>query len=229
MNYCTLLLLLLLSNLATAATPPKISAANDLVVINDITLNKVTKELSIKASFAITAGIREYFLVGEEGKAYESAFKIKSRTTVSELNFALLLLGAEPVPFQELLAYQDTKEGLSILSKKYPRSLFNIQLKLYGTTLKLSNFLKDRENKHTTLTWVYTGGFFTKNNTYMADNDYCAIGIWPDQSAPLNLFNLGTNPYNGDDAGFELIHPADIAIKVDQPIELIITAVQPSP
>ena len=219
------LILIIFFTVFTNQILAKPSLKHETIKINNISINKQTSEIQIKASFAVKHDILEYFLVGEEGKAYESAFKVDSKTKGSELNFALLLIGSEPVPFAELMKYQKMTNGLQQLKHKYPNSIFNINLYLYDTQLSPALFLRNREIKdyqNKNLTWVYTGGCFSTNNKYMADIDFCYIGIWPDSSAPLNLFNTGQNPYQNENAGFIMTHPSDIDISIDQKILIII-------
>lgn len=214
-------ILLLLSSAAHA----QLKNDADSVRINDISVDKKSGEIRVKTAFAIDVGILEYFLVGEEGKTYESALKMSSKTKTSELNFALLLVGAKPVPFDEYKAFMKQKDGLTKLAAKYPKALFSIDMIVYGVKLSPMLFMKDREGIHKKLYWVYTGGYINKTGKYMADIDYCSIGIWPDPSAPLNLFNMGSNPYGGDNEGFALTHPNDIEISEDLPVEIIIKKV----
>ncbi|MCP3954596.1 MAG: hypothetical protein GY697_20610, partial [Desulfobacterales bacterium] len=81
-----------------AAQTPGASPPPDSPVLSmhNIHIDKVKKEIRIPVRLAINEGILEYLLVGEHGKTYESVFKVAGNKP-SELNFALLLLGAEPL------------------------------------------------------------------------------------------------------------------------------------
>jgi len=50
---------------------------------------------------------------------------------------------------------------------------------------------------------VYTGGFFLPNNRYSGNLNSSYIGIWPDNTVPINLFSVHQNPYRGN-FGFEM-------------------------
>ena len=93
------------------------SSSESNKTLNNIIINTEKKEIRIHCKLAITEGILEFFLVDEKGNTYESVFKVKDNKP-SELHFALLLLGFEPIPFQTYYKLLDNEDAISDLQKK---------------------------------------------------------------------------------------------------------------
>jgi len=199
--------------------PTFICASQNKISIANISINKTTKEIKIKSKAAILFGILEYLLVGDHGKTYESVFKI-SDNKPSELNFALLLVGFVPLDFQTFVKIKQSKNGKEVLFSKYKDSLLRISFVTNNQSYELNHFLHNRENLKTDFPWVFTGGFFDKNNRYTGDFELNFIGIWADPTAVVNLFSNHKNPYQGN-FGFE-IKKTNQPFKMDQDVEIII-------
>lgn len=199
--------------------PPNVVTVGDLVRLKNITINKKTREIRIAVKTAISRGILEYLLVGEKGKAYESAFKTVDALP-SELHFALLLIGCEPLPFDSFAKFLETDKTGQGLMKDYQSSLVTLQIERKGKPVPLSTVVRDREAGKTPLIWVFTGGHFLGKNPYSADQEQCFISVWPDVSAVINLFSGRQNPYRGN-FGFEMNTKAK-GLKKDQDYEIVI-------
>lgn len=216
---CMLILLLLFSDSGRdvlGSDPPQ---GQDVIRLNNILINKVKKEIRINAKLALREGILEYFLVSEPGKTYESVFKIIENKP-SELNFAMLLLGFNPLNFEDFIKLTNDKNGLTELLKNHEDSLVELELLRDGKRVGWTSLMKDRQGSNNPLIWVYTGGVFIKDKMYAGDMELSHIGIWPDMSAVINLYSNMGNPYRG---GFGLEMNKDNAgLKVDQDFEIVI-------
>lgn len=191
----------------------------DVVELNNIAVNKRSKEIRVKAKLAIEEGILEYFLVGDQGKTYESVFKVVGNKP-SELNFALLLIGCKPLDFEKLIKLiQEKKIGPEEI-KGYEESMLEIEVFKDGQRFPLTRLVNDREGSGKPLIWVYTGGYFTPDNRYVGDMELSYIGFWPDPSAVINLFSTLGNPYHGN-FGFEM-NKNNKELKVDQDFDVVI-------
>jgi hypothetical protein len=188
------------------------------VEINHIQIDKQKKEIRLKASLSITQGILEYLLVSEYGKTYESIFKI-SENMPSELNFALMLIGCEPMPFKLVQHFKSGGDAIHQLKKKYPKSFLDIRFLVNGKSIDIFQLIENRQKTKETLYWVYTGGFFDQKNKYAGDIELSYIGIWPDKSAPVNLISKNGNPYQGQ-MGFEM-NIKNQEINKDSVIEIV--------
>jgi len=191
----------------------------DVVQMNHIQIDKQKKEIRLKVRLSITQGILEYLLVSDYGKAYESIFKI-SNNLPSELNFALLLIGCDPMPFKDLEQSKKDISTIRQLKRKYPKSFLEINLFYNGKQIDLKHLINNREKAKGQLNWIYTGGLMYKNNKYAGDIELSFIGIWPDPTAPINLISGNGNPYHGN-LGFEM-SIKDQEIKKYTDIEMII-------
>jgi hypothetical protein len=167
------------------------------------------KEIRINCKLAMTEGILEFFLVDEKGRTYESVFKTTD-SQPSELHFALLLLGFEPIPFKEYADLSKNTNALEILAKK--KCLLKIELrhKQKDKPVPLSALLNNREvtpAKTQELYWVFTGAPFDlasdSAHKYTADHSDVYIGIWPELYSVINLFSDAGNPYRGN-LGYEM-------------------------
>ena len=203
------------------------SSIVDVKILNNIIIDTEKKEIRIHCKLAITEGILEFFLVDEKGNTYESVFKVKDNKP-SELHFALLLLGFEPVPFQTYYELLDKEDGLSELQKK--KCL--LQCKIYKLNkqnqeyeeMDLSAIIGCREpDKSKEVVWVFTGASFTKDNKYIADYTYTYISIWPMMESVINLFSSAGNPYRGE-YGYEIIK--DISFSQEDDFILILKGVE---
>ena len=202
-----------------AALPPNAVADGDLVRLKNITINKKTREIRIAVKTAIDRGILEYLLVGEKGKAYESAFKTVDALP-SELHFALILIGCEALPFDNFMRLLETAKGREDLKKNFPQTLLTLEIAQKGKSVPLSTVVRDREGKKDPLIWVHTGGRFLGETPYRADQELSFIGVWPDVSAVINLFSGRQNPYRGN-FGFEM-NTRSKGLKKDQDYEIVI-------
>lgn len=192
------------------------SQSGDTLNLNNIIVNKKTKEIRLKVKLAINNGILEYFLVDEHGKAYESVFKIIGNKP-SDLNFALVLLGFMPLEYDSFMKLLNEKDSLVKLKQYHSRSIMDILVVKENKNIPINQIISDREGKDGELLWVYTGGFFFDNNRYAGDASLSYIGIWPDDTTAINLFSSNKNPYRGN-FGFEMKK----GLKVDDEYELII-------
>lgn len=222
---CSLFLLILALagfSPASAQTPDlRDPSQQQLIRMNNLSIDKVNKEIRISVRLAITDGILEYLLVGEAGKTYESVFKVVENKP-SDLNFALLLIGAEPLDFNTLNELLKKKNGLEDLTTRHRSSLVDITLYKDGQPVHFDRLLKNRERTDGSLRWVFTGGAFLEDNRYAADFELSYIGIWPDPYAVVNLFSNLKNPYRGD-YGYEM-NPTG-GYLTDQEFEIVIRRV----
>ncbi|MBN2440665.1 MAG: hypothetical protein JXJ04_04950, partial [Spirochaetales bacterium] len=179
----------------------KTSPDAGIKTINNIIIDPEKKEIRIKCKLAITEGILEFFLVDEAGNTYESAFKIQGNKP-SELHFALLLLGFEPVPFPTYHGLLKTENALEQLRDK--KCLLQLTLLKNNKKIPFSDIIRNREEgKNQEAIWVFTGASFTKDNKYTADYTFNYISIWPMPDSVINLLSSAGNPYRGD-FGFEM-------------------------
>ncbi|KPA13257.1 hypothetical protein MHK_006563 [Candidatus Magnetomorum sp. HK-1] len=174
-----------------------LEATDNIIKTGNIAINKQTKIITIQSRLAIKKGILEYLLVGDHGKTYESLLKV-SDTKPSDFNFALLLIGCEPLDYQKFIKIKNQKNGIDILKKKYPNSLLNITIVNKNRATDLNKLINNRETKNNSFFWVYTGGYFFKDNRYAGDLEMSFIGIWSDRLAVVNLCSHLKNPYHGN-------------------------------
>ena len=220
---CRALLTLCLVSLILAGAGgwPSLSAAADnagTVRLQQMVIDKVNREIRFRAKVALREGILEYLLVGADGKTYESVFQVDGNKP-SDLTFALLLIGAEPLPadrFSQILARPN---GEALLVEKHGASLLTIDLFTGDRRLDISGFIRCREAAPPPLRWVFTGGGFLPDNRYAGDLEASFIAIWPDPSAPVSLFSTLGNPYRGP-YGYEM--NADSPALALETIEIVI-------
>jgi hypothetical protein len=196
------------------------SADPNVIKLKNISIDKVRKEIIIKSKIAITEGILEYLLVGNQGKAYESVFKVVDNKP-SELNFALLLIGCKALNFDDFLKLKDEGNGLSKLRRNHPQSLLKIDILKDGQPYDLQRMVVNREQSAEPFIWVYTGGLMIKDHGYAADLELSYIGIWPDPVAVINLFSGLKNPYQGE-FGYEMNKTLVEKLAVDHNFEIVI-------
>jgi hypothetical protein len=197
------------------------SSQSSIKTINNIVIDTKKKEITLKCKLAITEGILEFFLVDDIGQTYESVFKIVGNKP-SDLHFALLLLGFEPVPFNEFTKLLDDKDGLAALRKK--NCLLDIRIMKGAKEIPLSSVIRLREeDKNTKPIWVFTGASFTAGNKYSADLESKYVCIWPELPTVINLFSSAGNPYRGE-LGYEI--SKDIPFSMEDDIEIVIKAAQ---
>jgi len=196
----------------------------DRITLNNIVIDKKKKEIRIQVKLALTKGILEYLLVNEQGKTYESVFKVAGNPA-SELNFGLLLLGLEPMDFNTFRQAVANKIAVRDLIKAHPNSFVDIDIVQNGRRVPYSSLLTDREKGAKDFVWLYTGGFMTNENKYSGDVFLSWIGIWGDRKAMLNLYSSRKNPYRGP-FGLE-INTKNKSLKVDQPYELVLKLRRP--
>jgi hypothetical protein len=196
------------------------SADPNVIELKNISIDKVRKEIRIKSKIAITEGILEYLLVGNQGKTYESVFKVVDNKP-SELNFALLLIGCKAMNFNDFLKLKDQSNGLEKLRRNHPLSLLKINILKDGQPYDLQRMVVNREKSDDPFIWVYTGGVMIKDHGYAADLELSYIGIWPDPVAVINLFSGLKNPYQGD-FGYEINRELMKKLAVDQNFDIVI-------
>jgi len=196
------------------------AADANIINLNNISVDKIRKEIRIKSNIAITEGILEYLLVGNQGKTYESVFKVIGNKP-SELNFALLLIGCKAMNYADFLKLKDESDGLSKLRKHHRQSLLQIDILKAGQSYDLQRIMVNREKSTAPFIWVYTGGLMIKDHGYAADLELSYIGLWPDRVAVVNLFSGLKNPYQGN-FGFEINKALTEKLAVDQNFEILI-------
>jgi hypothetical protein len=196
-----------------------LEATDNIIKTGNIAINKQTKIITIQTRLAIEKGILEYLLVGDHGKTYESLLKVADNKP-SDLNFALLLIGCEPIDYQTFIKIKNKKNAIDILKKNYPNSLLNVSIIYKKRTIDLNKLINNRETKKNSFYWVYTGGYFLKDNRYAGDLELSYIGIWSDRSAVINLCSDLKNPYQGN-FGYET-HIQDWVFNVNDVLELVI-------
>ena len=202
-----------------ASRPGGEESPEDTIQMGSITIHKITKQVSIRVRTAIDQGVLEYLLVGDHGKAYESAFKVDN-SLPSKLNFALLLIGIEPLDYNKAHTLARNENGIQTLLTNHKNSLVRISLHKGGNAVDLSRVIHDREESASQLIWVFTGSRFTRDGRYLGDITLSYIGIWPDSSAVVNLFSGRGNPYQGE-FGF-VMNEENQNLKKDQEYELIL-------
>jgi len=180
---------------------PLFAADNPVKELKNITIDTVKKEIRIQCKLAIDKGILEWFLVDQKGQTYESVFKM-TENKPSELHFGLLLLGFNPVAYNEYAALLNNSEAVKILKEK--NSLLQLEIRQKDKVIALDQLLKNREAaKKEPLYWVFTGSFFTDKNVYAADQSQIFISIWPETTSVISLLSNAGNPYRGNN-GFEI-------------------------
>jgi hypothetical protein len=199
---------------------PGNSWSEDVITLGSIRIDKVKKEIRVQTRVALAQGILEYLLVCDEGKTYESALKLGG-TKPSELNFALLLIGCEPLDFPTFMKLKEDKDGgITTLLKDYKKSVVEIELWKDEKKVALETLIRNREGSNEALWWVYTGGFFFDSRRFSADIEFSLIGFVPDETALIALFSKAGNPYRGA-FGFEM-NKENKALEVNQPYEIIL-------
>jgi hypothetical protein len=187
----------------------------------DLDIDAKQKELRLRCRLAVTEGILEFFLVDEKGRTYESVFKLINGKP-SDLQFALLLLGFEPLPFKEFMALKEQSNAPEVLKKK--KCLLQLEVQYKNKRVPLTALLKNREGTGAgELYWVFTGAPFDAANKYTADYSDVYIGIWAEPYAVINLLTNTGNPYRGN-LGFEIA--AGHGFQVEDEFTLIIKGVQ---
>jgi len=208
------------TNAFSAQKSSEKKADKDILVLNNISINKIKKEIRVNVKIALERGILEYLLTGEHGKTHETVFKMADNMP-SELNFGLLLIGCEPMNYDAFIKLsQKGVAGFKELLKEHDKSVLDIKFEKNGKAFPASFFMRDRADSKLDLTWVFTGGYFLKGGRYTADMELSYIGIWPDLNALINLFSAQGNPYRGD-FGFE-INENNKKLKIDQDYVLVI-------
>ena len=191
----------------------------DRIQLHNLTIDKTKREVRLRVRLAIDRGILEYLLVGDHGKTYESAFKIDLNRP-SELHFALLLIGSEPIAGDRLRELLQDPNGEQLLLAEHGASLLELEIRRHGNPVPLETLLNNREPAPSRPLWVFSGGFFLPDNRYAGDLELSYIGIWPDPSAVINLFSNLKNPYRGV-FGFE-INRDNAGIAVNQEYDIVI-------
>ncbi len=187
------------------ARPPPFQEEGEWLVLKNIRIHRQSKEIRLRVQLAITQGILEYLLVDAHGKTYESLFCWEGNQP-SDLQFALLLAGYEPVPFGHLMQWLETPATTNVpfLSK----SRLHLRLFRDGRPLAWSELLRAREGQPLPEVWevLFTGSHFLPDGRFAADLSLSLIAIWRDEAAILNSLNRSGNPYRGD-LGFEIQPP----------------------
>lgn len=202
--------------LGTKAKDAPFIMKDGIINLNHIVVNKVRREIRMTVQLALEAGILEFFLVADHGKTYESTFKIADNSP-SDLNFALLLIGCRPLPFDRFEHLTRQKDGLDRLLQDHKSAVLDIEIQKDGKPIPFYQILTDRESQDKAPVWVHTGSYFLPGNRYAADLEAGYIGIWPNERMVVNLFSAHRNPYRGD-FGFEM----QPGLRVDEEYELVI-------
>jgi len=195
------------------------TSSGKVLTLQDMSIDKIRKEIRLSVKLALNKGILEYFLVGDHGKTYESVFKIRGNRP-SDLNFALLLIGCEPLPSDIFSSLTKADLSREQLIKKYAQYFLEVELWRDGKKIDIYDLIKDREKKRNPMMWVYTGGLFTQQNRYSGDYELSFMGIWSDPTAVINLVSPHGNPYKGD-FGFEMAIKEE-KYRIDQDFTLVI-------
>ena len=167
---------------------------------------------------SLTEGILEFVAVEPNSREYESLFAVNAKP--SAMQFALLLIGAEPGP----PAYK-AKPG----EKPGDRLRITVEWQQGGQGRQAppERFLIDRRTGKPAgeLTWVLTGSMFVKDfsdrEIFLADAEQAFISLWWSSAMPVNLGADHGNPYQGDNQGFE-VNQQTIPPK-GTPVKLIIS------
>jgi len=170
--------------------------------LQQMTIDKTAREIRLHTRIAIREGILEYLLVGADGKTYESVFQV-AENKPSDLAFALLLIGVEPLSFERFTELRGREDGEAMLLAHHRKSLVTIEFFAGSRRLAIGRFIRCRESDPPPLHWVFTGGGFLPDNRYAADQELSFIAIWTDPAAPVNLFSSLNNPYRGP-YGYEM-------------------------
>ncbi|MDX2111174.1 MAG: hypothetical protein SFY80_13140 [Verrucomicrobiota bacterium] len=192
-------------------TLPEFKTEGDWLVLGGIRINKATREIRVQVELALTEGILEFLLVDGKGKTYESIFELNGNKP-SELNFALLLAGVEPITFAKYMDWVNAQTAKDEAAKTdVPRAplalselgfagnaLIEIQLFREGQLLPWDKLVASREGKVPPRWYfVVTGGFFTTDGRFAGDMNLSYIALWRDPSAPINFLSREGNPYRG--------------------------------
>lgn len=207
-----LLCLLLLVALKPIQADPPADSTPTTITIGPLTVDAEKRQIRMQVRLAITEGILEYLVVEAKGKTYESLFTWEGAKG-SELNFALLLLGSEPLDFQKFTAWRETPGEGDMQSAPLPtlpkNAGWRARLEQDGQPISWDRLLTSREgNLPSSLDFIHTGSFFTEDNRFAADINLSHLALWQDGSAILNLIDKSGNPYRGN-LGFEInkAHP----------------------
>lgn len=182
--------------------PPAFREEGEWLVLHHLRIHPGRKEIRLRVQVAITQGILEYLLVDAQGKTYESLFCWEGNRP-SELQFALLLAGYEPVPFGQLMEWLETPAGPP--PPFPPQSRLHLRLLQDGQPVDWTHLLRAREGQPLPEAWevLFTGSHFLPDGRFAANLSLSLIAIWRDESAILNSLNRLGNPYRGD-LGFEI-------------------------
>lgn len=183
-----------------------------LVRIGGLSVDLIAREIHMECRAGEDAGILEYLLVAQAGKAYESRF-VSVAGRPSDLHAALLLLGIEPVPFprfQEAVALLRGEASVDEVRESLPAESF---LSISVVVLREDGTLGPRRSPRVYVeerdgdnegelnegvldsAWVFTGSFFNPSGVYAADATLSYAALWPDPAATINLLSAAGNPY----------------------------------
>lgn len=232
-----------------AASAPASQPVAKRVALPGVLVDQATGEVRIDGQICIEQGILEYLAVADEGKTYESLFRLHCRP--SQLNAAMLIAGyvagvvppelrGDFVPEAVTTAPARPEGAPSVMAppKDYwqraasrPTQVrIDVDVRQPDGTWRrrpIEGFLIDRGNRRppAPLAWAFTGSFFAKDSAtgrevFVADVERSVIALWYDPTALLNLLRDVGNPYRGESAGIE-VNRADLP-PVGTPVRLIL-------
>ncbi len=204
--------------LVLAAT---LAGADDKVELTGLKIVGGEKKfVEATGAVALTNGILEFVSVMPGGREYESLLTITAKP--SALQFALLLIGAEPGKVPEAgmpkTHLPDFERG--------SRLVIEVEWTADGETRRVpvSAWLRDRKTGQAPakLEWIFSGSYFTEDfnghQLFIADAEEAHVGLWWNPAIPVNVMGEHGNPYQGDQAGFEantaVVPPVGTPVKV---------------
>lgn len=178
------------------------------------------KFVEATGAVALTNGILEFVSVTPGGREYESLLTITAKP--SALQFALLLMGAEPGKAPEAGMPKSHLPDF----ERGSRLVIEVEWEAGGETRRapVSAWLRERKTgaAPAKLEWIFSGSYFTKdlsgNPLFMADAEEAHVGLWWNPALPVNVCGEHGNPYQGEQEGFEVntaaVPPVGTPVKV---------------
>ena len=200
-------------------------------ILPGVRLDRTARLVSVDGAACLDRGILEYVAVAENGKEYESLFRLRCRP--AHLQQALLMAGFQvgEVTQDALGDYADKPgpEAQPPHSGGSPRATrcgeqpksappmyvtIDVEVEQPDGSWKrqpIESFMTDRRTGRppARLCWIFTGSYFARSGpddagVFAADHTLSVIALWYDPSAVLNLTEGVGNPYRGAAAGLEV-------------------------
>ncbi len=191
-------------------------------ILPGVRLDRTAGVVSVDGAACLDRGILEYVAVAENGKEYESLFRLQCRP--AHLQQALLMAGFQVGEVtQDALGDYADKPGPETQPphsggqpKSAPPTYLTIDVEVEqpdGSWKRqpVESFMTDRRTGRppARLCWVFTGSYFARSGpddagVFAADHTLSVIALWYDPSAVLNLTEGVGNPYRGSAAGLEV-------------------------